>query len=274
MLSIIAIISALAFPVLARMLDSNQMSSGVNTVSLAAETTRRLAESRAYTSSAAGLPKYDGAAMIICPSGEIRLTINDLNARDGTSATANFLEDYMIPRNGYQDAEGFDYVQLPGGVDIYGINRGGSTGVLQYIPPPFAIRFDQTGRLIPGSSLSQSAPGFTTPATTNAISANVFYDHNSDGAYEFSPMPASNGSMTDYHFDPDDADYWKEVYSDSWNAAAERFDLPFGTLVSVPAVRIVQAGENPADPASEYVDLLFSRNAGTAQRINRQPGTP
>ena len=267
-ISIVGILVGIAIPVIGRMSDSNQMSSGVNTVSLAAETTRRLAESRNYD---VGFPlnaEYDGAAMIIAPSGEIRLTINHLTAQRPGGAyteeqTQGTLPPGSRPWNAYRDAAGFDYIQLPGGVDIYGINRAGA-GVV-FMPPPFAVRFDQSGRLISGSSLQQASP----PGSVDRL---VFYDHDVDDEYVFDPIPASGSNLTSYNNDPsNNGTFWKRASAPVWVPAEEKFTMPFGTYVAVPGVRIVQDGEDPNNPATEYVDVLFSRNTGTAQRINRQP---
>ena len=131
------------------------------------------------------------------------------------------------------------------------------------MPPPFAVRYDETGRLITGSDITADAPGgsvdpawcFTTTIMMATIPSTPIA---SFGGYDSNPNPAN-------------PNYWKRTYTPAWGATEEKYELPFGTLVSVPGVRIVQAGEDPAAPDTNYIDLFFSRYSGTPSVINRTP---
>ena len=253
-LAVMAAVLALSYPMVGNMLESNRISAASNAISLASETSRRLAISKEY---GVGIPvtaRYDGVAMIITPSGEVRIAENDLTAEDSGGA---FLEEKIPVWNGFRDVEGFDYVELPAGADVYGINRDG--GTLRFMPPPFAVRYDETGRLITGSDT-----GAATPASVDRL---VFYDHDHDGDYEHESI----GDFGGYDSDPAGASYWKNTPAPAWDTTEEKYLLPFGTFVSVPGVRIVQAGEDPENPVTNYIDLFFSRYSGTPSVINRTP---
>ena len=198
-LTVIAIAVGITFPLLNVLRQGGRISAATNTVSVAVDAARLLAvTSDKFTIT--GLPTgqqatYDGTAVIFTPSGECRLVVNDQLAQDGAgdyyelsdqvSGTPVYMS-YPNRINAYKDVPGRDYIALPPGTGIAGMRRSGSGGFasLEFLAPPFAVAFDEEGRLV---SLD--------PVIENGA---IFYDANNDGIYDFTA-----GSARSATYNPD-----------------------------------------------------------------------
>ncbi|MCC7146644.1 MAG: prepilin-type N-terminal cleavage/methylation domain-containing protein [Phycisphaeraceae bacterium] len=180
-IAIIALIAGLVFPMIGAMSRSGRVEAGMNMLAGALANARAHARRQPalLTNVGSVVPTiaqggvtyerftvtspvgFSGTAILITPGGEIRFLEHDDSAVDGAG---DFLA--MNPENvadpgdppnmkylkAFKDIQGMEAVQLPAGVGIAGISRGGTgTGSLEILPPPFVIRFDKYGRIIHGS---------------------------------------------------------------------------------------------------------------------------
>ena len=277
--SIMAIVLALSFPMIASMKRESSASAGVNTITVAIPSARRYATSgitfpndldNVTPGDQAGM--YSGAAAIFTPSGEIRLVSQKNSA--GASSTdfisgSRFLERHGpswlkdqsgagLPQrelNGFTDLA-IDYVLLPSDTGVAGINRvaGGplttasSTGPPLLLPPPFAVWFNQNGYLV--------ATGWdptTTPPRANDYQF-VYYDGNQDGDIRLVGRGSTRGSIGSYNpdtYNPDSGDF----DPNNWLAVAEKYRLPFEKIEAVVGVYVYsrQAFQSANDAWAEGV---------------------
>ena len=284
-ISIAAILLALSVPSVRGLLLQGQISSNSTAISAAADTARRLAKSRAVQVGYPEGAQYQGVAMVVTPSNEIRMVVSEPDARQsalGLSAP-RFLSSSTQPSqrwSGFADIEDFDYIPLTEGADIYGIDYDEDAGGMIFLPPPFAVRFDPQGRLVVSSITSlgsdtsgpnsEVAPWILRHAETqDRLVVYSRYDNGTSGQ----PYETSNNDRDKALggiFDPRTTPYAPENWTPTWSPTAERFDLPFGVLEAVGAVRIVQPGESPVNPESDYTDLIFSRYSGSPTRIQQR----
>lgn len=275
--SIIALLIGITFPFVSKLQSGSRVSVGVNTLAVATETARRFAiESPApIEEPLLDEDAFSGAAAIFCPSGEIRIASNVLNAKYGSGANDYCETNSPATWNAFEDVPDLDYISIPGRVRYLGIVReDASADGVRFIDPPFAIRFDSRGSLAIGNSMSQSRSN----PTANRL---VFYDHNHDGFYEFAPQPASSGDPRRtnagdwyeweyfYSMDEDATPGDPSGFGDPgpwWDEDRQRHQLPYGTLVAVIGVRVV----NVQDP-KDFQDVYFSRYTGAPVRESSAP---
>ncbi len=204
-ISIITIVLALSFPMIADMRQSVSASSGANTIAITISSARRYATDPAFAfalsdvdprpttgSSEPGL--YSGVAALFTPAGEIRLVKNFESARYLRSSSIYWYLERKGPRiadaqslgqpqrelNGFVDI-GIDYIQLGSDVGVVGITRNrlvSSSSAPLLIPPPFAIWFDQNGYMV-ATGQDTSVPG--NPDNDNQF---VYYDGDYDTSYD------------------------------------------------------------------------------------------
>ena len=171
---------------------------------------------------------YSGAAAVFTPAREIRLVENDQLARNGNNTG------YLEPKlNGYRDIPNRDYTRLPSGVGVVGLARGGTPIGTLLLTPPFAIRFDSTGKLIAAQ-----------PTGVSAEHA-VRYDGNYNGLYR---STVERDSIEDYNpdlWDPDRAD--AQTTDSPGNNFARlpdgRYTLPYDALEAVVGVVLYSDGD-------------------------------
>ncbi|MBB6431471.1 prepilin-type N-terminal cleavage/methylation domain-containing protein [Algisphaera agarilytica] len=226
-IAIIGLMVGLSFPVLQTMQQSSRVSSATNTVSVAVDAARSLAATEnnfAIGVLPGGLTgNYDGTAIIFTPSGECRLVVNDQLAVNGAG---NPLELLTPPKNGYRDIEGRDYIILPKGTGVAGMRRNtNATSIngLVFVPPPFAVAFDENGKLIVGTASASSDRA-------------VYYDKDADGDYT-----TGDGRPGGYNPDDWDARINPGVatvgdISDPKNRL--RYELPYEQIETVTAIVI------------------------------------
>lgn len=161
-LSIMAIIAGMLWPVAGAIQRATSTASSSHTVAVAVETARFIdqedavpdAGSATDSSGNSYTKRWAGTAALFTASGQIRFVECNQNATDASGAN---LQDFNLLGNhvyyGYSDVSGRDYVTLPSGRGIVGIIRtGGGTNGLHLITPPFAVRFDKAGQLVSGTT--------------------------------------------------------------------------------------------------------------------------
>lgn len=302
--SIIAIVLALSFPMIGAMRRDTSASSGVNTVAIAVAAARRYATdpSNRFARPDINLTNldtnepglYSGVAAIFTPAGEIRLTKNDESARWGTGwylerhgPDFSTLQAAGTPKrelNGFRDL-GIDYILLGSDVGVAGITRNNkvsNTDPPLLIPPPFAVWFDQNGYLI------------TTGQDTTGKDLDyqfVYYNGNYTRGYQ---CDVDRWYVSPYNpnaFNPNHGDFDRN----NFDSAADKYVVPFERLEAVIGVFVYsqEAFENAvadgtfeswefgvANPAAvnannqKYWDwmkangqmILFSRQTGMMMR--------
>jgi len=218
-ITIIAILISALFPALGGLARVNRVDMAINAVSAAASATSAYAAREPSTSfydidpNAPGVNgTYDGVAMLVTPTREIRLVENISTAKDSSD---NLLEASNL--SGYADIAGADYITIPRQVGIAGIRRTGSNADdVEFLAPPFAIRFDSDGRLVSGDSGANA----------------VYYDGNYDGDYGVDPLPTGDARPTNY--DPFAHDRDSATFNDQFG----KWPVPFEIIESVNAVVI------------------------------------
>ena len=192
---------------------------------------------------------FSGAAAVFTPACEIRLVANDQSALDGLVNLES------LGQNGYTDIPGREYMKLPRDSGIVGIARNSNGADPELLTPPFAVRFDQLGRLIAGIETAHW----------------VYYDGlDYDGSFDrSSTRPAT--------YNPDD---WDPTFN-TVSMSKGRYLMPFEQVESVIGVvvyskrQLLRAGENHDGntnginaAARDWIlangqTILFSRNTGT-----------
>ncbi len=159
-IAIIVISLAIIIPGLNKFMEltmDNTAKNGLNT----ATTAIRAYATRDVTFAKYG--SYNGVAIIVTPSSELRMTEHYQYALD-TSSPAQFLED-ATGFNGFIDIYDREYITTPKDTGFVGILA--PSGTKQYVAPPFAIWFNKDGQL--------------TVTDTGDDQTCIFYDGNYDG---------------------------------------------------------------------------------------------
>lgn len=232
---LIVVIMLIIFPVVGALKNGSRVEAGLNTVSLSADVARAWSTASLPQADLGSDPvtpvfgaTYSGTAAIFCPTGEVRIVINDQRAVDTGGV---FLEAPLPSRpslNGYRDfrtANGartdLDYISIPTGTGICGIYRN-NTGA-HLIAPPFAVAFDRDGQMIPGANIGSGARV-------------IYYDANYDGAYNLAQVRSSLGG-----YNPTDWDGLPGSNNDTANATTLVKPLPFEAIETVVGVIIYDA---------------------------------
>lgn len=255
--SLIALLIGFSVPLVFKIDELSRDRSGVNTFGVAVTATRAWATRRIADDDSSPNASYSGAAVIVSPWGELYIAENDQ-------------ESGLEPRNGYKRLRDADPIDLPAGMGAVGI-----VGPNAIVAPPFAIRFDERGRLIPGSE----------PGKPNM----VIYDFGS--GYNSSPR---GGGYDPHKYDPEHGDFNPSILDQQ--TGRPRYS-DFGELESVVGVIVYSkadfedAGGNfrtntapefgcPNDNCGSGVAgirtwmlhngtaLFFSRNTGQVIRVN------
>lgn len=146
-ISIIGLLLAIVFPVIGVMNSSSRVDAGLNIVGMSSDVARQWVQAEAWADDASTTApfreSYSGTAALVCPTGEIRIVVNDRRAQDGPT----FLEDVSPEQNGYKDLDKIDFIRIPNGVGIAGIHKNPSTGAVRFIAPPFALAYNELGQL-------------------------------------------------------------------------------------------------------------------------------
>ncbi len=235
--AIIAIMMIIIFPVVGALKGGSRIEAGLNTVSLASDVARAwstasLPQADLGSDPVAPVPfaDYSGTAAIFCPTGEVRIVINDQRAEDNGG---NFLESYTQRLNGYADyrvanrgRRDLDYISIPQGVGLAGIYRNGAGA--QLIAPPFAIAYNRDGQMIPG-------------ADTGGGTRVIYYDANFNGEYTGSDRGSVAGG-----YDPADWDGGPGANNEDPDATALVRHLPFEAIETVVGVIIYDLQEAKA----------------------------
>lgn len=260
-IGIAALLIGFTFPVISSLFRGTKISGGLNTIGMSVDVARQWVALAAWDTDLTGLPPqpqdYSGTAALVCPTGEVRIVVNERRAQDQNN---NFLEANTVNKqNGYSDLNGVDYIQIPNGVGVVGIFRD-SSGV-RLLAPPFAIAFNENGHMHFGDGNGQ-----------------IYYDGDGSGRYE------TNDDRSGY--DPAEWDGTSGSNNDevlnrnSGNAGDLRRALPFDAIACVPGVIVYEADAFPFNfdnngevqlgtPAGDWLDengvsLFFSPHTGAA----------
>lgn len=248
-IAIIGVVVGLGVPLMRAMMRGSAETSGVNTIAIAAETARRLATAtRNMKDPLADGGPSSGTALIVTNSGEVRL-VQHTNAEDVVDATNG---------KAYVDVINRDYISLSKRTGIVGIKRNGADeDDLDFVAPPFAVRFNAQGNLV-----------FGDPDKANGLYA-VYYDGDYDGEYD-AGRDRPNG------YDP------ALTAFSNWNTTEHKYELPFDAIETVVGVMVFDNTDIPflaagaGDPYirgdSEAGRLLLEH--GTAVFFNRVTGAP
>lgn len=209
---IIVLLIAISYPFLSALNRGSRIEAGLNIVGMSSDVARQWVEAESWandgSTAAPTLESYSGTAAIYCPTGEIRIVVNDRNADQGGN---NYLEDFALETNGYKDLDDVAYIRIPDGVGIAGIQRfGAGNNDVQFIAPPFAIAYNELGQLNYGD-----ANGY------------IYYDGDGDGNYETARTRQSG-------YNPSGAD----ENSASLRPDGVSLELPFEAIECVPGVVI------------------------------------
>lgn len=187
---IVAVIMGLIFPTLGALRRSTRGAGGANAVQAAVVAARAFAtrDRDGRFIEIGGQPCQpsfgcgdSGAAIVFTPNGDMRIVENTPFAGDENGM---FME--LSGLSGYIDIAGRDAIRMPENIGVMGVTRNG--GVL-FLPPPFAMRFDNAGHLV----------------VSNDNTDVVYYDGNGDGVIDttrdrsnaFDPNEPFNGSGSD-----------------------------------------------------------------------------
>ncbi len=222
-ISIIGLIIGIAFPVISVLTTSSRVEAGLNIVGMASDVARQWVQAEAWANDASTDPssavneEYSGTAAIYCPTGEIRIVVNDRNAKDGSV----FLEDQPNEQNGYKDLSKVDYIRIPNGVGIAGVYKDPGSGNVRFIAPPFAIAFNELGQLNYGDT-----------------SGYIYYDADTVGGYN---TATSGRRPTNYN------PFTWRGYDSATNATpmsgSLKKELPFEAIECVSGVVVYSADE-------------------------------
>ncbi len=249
-ITIISIVLALSFPMIADMKQSISASSGANAIAITVAAARRYATDPKNTfaltdvdprigtgSSEPGL--YSGVAALFTPAGEIRLVKNDENARYILNATNYWYLERHGPRildaqgvgqpqielNGFKDL-GIDYIQLGSDVGVVGITRNrliASNKAPLLIPAPFAIWFDQNGYMI------TTGQDMTLAGSPDNDYQFVYYDGDYDNSYDCFLRRSPGTPYDPNEYNPNSGDFLQRNYDD----ARGKYLLPIEKIEAV-----------------------------------------
>jgi prepilin-type N-terminal cleavage/methylation domain-containing protein len=185
-ISIISLLVGLSFPYIRGMVRTSQEQMAANSISNAISAARAYATRyKPFIDTFRGKNAefngdgYTGAALIVTPANELRISENDeLAELNGNRLELPPLGTAIY--NGYRPVQDLDDLLLPRGVSILGIVRTG-TDEMQLLPPPFAVAFSRRGDLM--TQWQDPAD----PANLNAskrADGFVYYDGDGDGNWD------------------------------------------------------------------------------------------
>ncbi|MEO0477518.1 MAG: hypothetical protein AAF085_16360, partial [Planctomycetota bacterium] len=153
---IIVLLIGISYPFLSALNRGSRVEAGLNIAGMSSDVARQWVQAVSWandgSTAAPTLESYTGTAAIYCPTGEVRIVVNDRTAQ-ASNGTPAFLEDRGRDVNGYRDLSQVEYIQIPDGVGIAGIYKDPNTsGVVTFIAPPFAVAYNELGQLYYGDT--------------------------------------------------------------------------------------------------------------------------
>jgi type II secretory pathway pseudopilin PulG len=248
-------VAAATMPVMNAMYAGSRESAGVNTLTVA------VAQARMYATAdpgpkevSSGSPptlvsvRYQGAALILDQAGDIRLVEHNQAAKDTAGVLLHINNPSPPPpsRRGYQDL-GLNYIQTPANVGYVGIIRhrtGPNSSEIELIAPPFAIAFDQQGRLL----IDDDGPTYA-----STLDDRVFYDADFNGRY-------------DTRTSADRPDNYKPSNflnrASNYSVSADKWILPFEVIETVAGVLVYDTTKitDLTSGSNGYIDNSASSN--------------
>lgn len=245
--AIVGLVVTLSVPVIRSMGRDSGVTSGVNTVVVAAEAARYLGTAaQAEFDPLSDKGSTEGAALMVTNFGEIRLLVHDGSASLAMSGRRKAFADAVDLKD-----QPRDYITLSSRTGIVGIQRDGtSAGVdgLRFVTPPFAIRFSAQGGIVVGDE----APGGE---------FNVYYDKDYDGIPGTTSRPNgyNPGAITP---------------TSVWNRAAGKYELPFDEIEAVIGVLVFDLNEVAPRDLVANTGSSYIRAGSASGRKLLEMGTP
>lgn len=217
-IAIVAVLLGISFPFISAMTSGSRVQAGLNTAGMSSDVARQWVQAVSWandggTTAPTG-ESYSGTAAIFCPTNEIRIVLNDRNAQ-ATSGTPAYLEDRGTELNGYHDLSQVEYIRIPSGVGVVGIERfGPNANDIRFIAPPFAIAYNELGQL-------------------NYGDANGYIYYNGDGLANYN-LNKNRTSISGYN----PADWDRDSTNAAPNTGDTRLKLPFEAIECVAGVLV------------------------------------
>ncbi len=275
-ISLIALLTGISFPVLRILLSSTAINTAEGQVNNALTAARVFATQNkpfvnarpiggALRTSNDNGDGFSGAIVLFANDNTLRVCENDENARD-PGATVPWLE-FMSPRrNGYTPVPDLEDSRLSGRVQALGIVRTGSGAFdVRLVPPPFAIRVDRNGVLGEGEEHASSSMDVPWDRVVDvSATGDVGTFGSGPGAIEF--------TLYDIDVDRNDVgsgfDPFEFGIEGTERMPDGRVQLPFGVVETVSGVLIVEPDEvpleflhpNPSFGGTNPVSLSFNRD--------------
>lgn len=224
-ISLVVLLIGITYPFISAVTTGSRVEAGLNIVGMSADVARQWVQAESWandgSTTAPTRESYSGTAAIYCPTREIRIVKNDRRAQD---TGGNYLEDTGDSVNGYSDLSQVDYILIPDGVGVAGIERfGNGANDVRFIAPPFAVAFNELGQLNYGDG------------------GLIYYDADDNGAYDLAEgrggtyNPSEwNGERAAGETDPDGTSNY---------TASQSLTLPFEAIECVPGVVIYSTQE-------------------------------
>jgi len=223
--AIIVVVVSISLAFLQGMRRGAGTAAGRDTISMAVDVTRAWSTryQADYEGVAAGV-RYRGTAAIFTPAGKVRIVKHDPLGED---KDGDLLSDRSL--RGYHDVEKLDYVDIPSGVGVAGIQRNSSESEVEFIAPPFAITFNEDGQLITRIE----------DKTTDERQDVVYYDnaYNSSDAYPVIINDVYDTRDRDSYQPAEWVNPNAEPDGDPvWDDNVDRRRLPFEAIETVPGL--------------------------------------
>lgn len=293
-IGIMMLLMAVGIPATKTLFGSGQAESAINAISAAVSAARTYAG----LNPTFDIGSYSGVAIIFDSSNQMRLTRNvdkdpnkpgtDKMLRDETNKELELPDGFgnfgRYPVNGYIDLPR-DYLSIPAGVGVVGIVRGpkgnSATGDnLKLLAPPFAVRFNEYGTLVPGTASNPKRSGGS-PEVENI----VIYDGNYDDKYitgtgegSDRTKPYGGGTYDPLKWDPESETFdLRMTLTGLGSRTNSRAKVPFERLEAVIGVIVYDKKSLTEELKGEMVkgDLAYEwlRTNGTPLFFNRYTGT-
>ncbi|MEM8493971.1 MAG: prepilin-type N-terminal cleavage/methylation domain-containing protein [Planctomycetota bacterium] len=190
-ISIISLLVGLSFPYIRGMLRSSSEQMAANSISNAVQAARAYSTRyRPFISPFQGRTSeddgdgYSGAAVIITPANELRVSENDeLAENNGIRLEVPGFSSAIF--NGYKPINDLDDLLLPRSVAVLGIRRVNAT-TLELLPPPFAVAFSRRGELMTQTDFFSTTTSETNLRAVRRSDGYVYYDGDGDGDWDVS----------------------------------------------------------------------------------------
>jgi prepilin-type N-terminal cleavage/methylation domain-containing protein len=230
-ISLVVLLVGITYPFLSALTSGSRVQAGLNIVGMSSDVARQWVQAKSWandgSTTSPTLEEYSGTAAIYCPTNEIRIVFNDRDA-EANSGTPPFLEDRGTDINGYKDISEVDYIRIPDGVGIAGIERTGPNAAdVRFIAPPFAIAFNELGQLSYGDD-----------------NGYIYYNGNGIDDYELGATRATvSGGYNPTEWTDSRDDNGNDPNGDPNYTSGLSLTLPFEAIECVPGIVVFSLDE-------------------------------